>query len=269
MSAAMDRRGYVGGSDAKRIIEGDWLALYEEKVGIRQPADLSDIFRVQLGTFTEPFHHQWLRTKLMMDLLPPQEQWAHPDLPWLRGRMDGWWNEHSTFIELKHTNERATVRTMVETYQPQMAHYCLVACRSFGYLSFIAGNNDPVICKVEPSATYLAELMELEKNFWWHVENEVAPDQYMHAEQFADVHAEAKNVKVDGMRFVDMSGNNQWADMARTLIETKPAAELFDKTKDEIKSLVEKDVAEATGHGLTIKRDKRGALRFTFDREAA
>ena len=269
MSAAQDRRGFVGGSDAKRIIEGDWLALYEEKVGIRQPADLSDIFRVQLGTWTEPFHFAWLRDKLLMQLGTKAPGIQHPDMSWMRASFDGWWIEHDTFIELKHTNERATVRTMVETYQPQLAHYCNVAGKTHGYLSFIAGNNDPVICKVEPSGSYRSELMELETNFWWHVENEVAPDQYMHAEQFADVHAEAKNVKVDGFRFVDMSGNNQWADMARTLIETKPAADLFDKTKDSIKELVEKDVAEATGHGLTIKRDKRGALRFTFDREAA
>ena len=269
MSAVQDRRGFVGGSDAKRIIEGDWLALYEEKVGIRQPADLSDIFRVQLGSWTEPFHRRWLVEKLLMKISESTAPHHHPDFEWMRGQIDGWWHEHDSFIELKHTNERATVRTMVETYQPQIAHYCLCTQRDHGYLSFIAGNNDPVVCKVEPSRAYFEELESLEKNFWWHVENEVAPDQYMHAEQFADVHAEAKNVKVDGFRFVDMSGNNQWADMARTLIETKPAADLFDKTKDSIKELVEKDVAEATGHGLTIKRDKRGALRFTFDREAA
>jgi hypothetical protein len=111
--------------------------------------------------------------------------------------------------------------------------------------------------------------MELEKNFWWHVENGVAPDQYMHAEQFADVHAQATKVKVDGMRFVDMSGNNHWADLALALVETKDARDSHEQAKDELKKLVEADVVEAVGHGVTIKRDKRGALRFTFDREAA
>lgn len=269
MSAMMNRRGFVGGSDARRIIEGDWLALYEEKVGIRQPDDLSDVFRVQLGTWTEPFHFAWLRDKLLMQLGTKAPGIQHPELPWMRASFDGWWIEHDTFIELKHTNERATVRSMVETYQPQIAHYCNVAGKTHGYLSFIAGNNDPVICKVEPSATYRAELLELEKGFWWHVENGVAPDMNSNAEQFADVRAEAKNVKVDGMRFVDMTGNNQWADLARTIIETKAAADLHDKSRTDIKGLVESDVAEASGHGLTLKRDKRGAIRFTFEKEAA
>lgn len=271
MSAAQDRRGFIGGSDAKRIIEGDWLALYEEKVGIRQPDDLSDVFRVQLGVWTEPFHFAWLRDKLLMQLGSKAPRIQHPHLPWMQASVDGWWLEHDTFIELKHTNERATVRSMVETYQPQIAHYCAVMGRSFGYLSFIAGNNDPVLCKVEPSPGYIEQLVELEKSFWFHIENEVAPDSLGEhvGETHAELSAEAAKVKVDGMRFVDMSGNNQWADYARTLIETKPAADLFDKTKDEIKALVEKDVAEASGHGVTFKRDKRGALRMSFDKEAA
>lgn len=268
-AAPMNRTGFVGGSDARRIIEGDWLALYEEKVGIRQPEDLSDVFRVQLGSFTEPFHLDWLEHKLLMKLKGRGSIFTHPDHPWLRAMIDAWWTEHDTFLDTKHSNGRASVRIMSEQYQPQIAHYCLATGRTHGYLSFIAGNEDPVICKIEPSAAYMAELLELEKNFWWHVENEMAPMMEGTAEQFAEVNAQAKNVKVDGMRFVDMTGNNQWADLARTILDTKDAAELHDKARGDIKLMVEKDVAEAAGHGVTIKKDKRGALRFTFDRDAA
>jgi hypothetical protein len=266
MTAAHHRMGFVGGSDAKRIIAGDWLALYEEKVGIRQPEDLSNIFRVQLGVHTEPFHRSWIMAHHTMDITVV-DPLSHPSLPWMKASVDGLYN--GTFIELKHTNERASVRSMSEDYQPQIAHYCAVMGVTHGYLSFIAGNNDPVVCKVEPSRTYIDELVELETAFWWHVENQVAPDPVMHGEQFAEVNAQAKNIKVDGMRFVDMSGNNQWADLARTILETKAAADLHEKARDEIKVLVEKDVAEAAGHGVTIKRDKRGALRFTLEKEAA
>jgi len=264
MTAAHHRMGFVGGSDAKHIIEGNWLALYEEKVGIRQPEDLSDIFRVQLGIYTEPFHLGWLIGQHGLHLVGPMAPKQHPSLPWMRAQFDGWHVPEDTFIELKHTNERASVRSMSETYQPQIAHYCAVAGVTHGYLSFIAGNSDPVICKVEPSRTYIDELVDLETAFWWHVENKVAPDQHMHAEQFAEVHAQAKNIKVDGMRFVDMTGNNQWADLALALIETKDARDSHEQAKVEIKKLIADDVAEASGHGITIKKDKRGALRFTY-----
>lgn len=258
------RMGIIGGSDARRIIEGDWLALYEEKVGIRQPEDLSGVFRVQLGVHTERFHLLWLsRWKNMA--ISDGRIIANPSRPWMQGSFDGLVD--GTFIELKHSNARATVRSMSEEYQPQIAHYCAVLGVSYGYLSFIAGNEEPVVCKVQPSQTYIDELVALETSFWWHLENKVAPDAPMHAEGFAEVHAQAKNIKVDGMRFVDMHGNNQWADLARTIIDTKAAADQHEAARNQIKELVEKDVAEADGHGITIKRDKRGALRFTIGKE--
>ena len=35
----MNRLGFIGGSDARRIMEGDWHALWLEKTGQQQPAD--------------------------------------------------------------------------------------------------------------------------------------------------------------------------------------------------------------------------------------
>lgn len=264
MTAPMNRMGFIGGSDAARIVRGDWLSLYEEKVGIRQPENLDDVFRVQLGKWTEPFHRSWLVDKLLMQISESTHPHENPDAPFMRGQIDGWWHEHDTFIELKHTNERASVRSMSESYLPQIAHYCLCTQRDHGYLSFIAGNNDPVICKVEPGRRYFEELEAMERSFWWHVTEQVAPL----PPDTAVIEEAAKHIKVDGLRFVDMTGNNQWADLARTILETKDAAELHDKSRTAIKELVEKDVAEAAGHGLAIKRDKRGALRFTFSEAA-
>ena len=44
----MNRLGFIGGSDARRIMEGDWHT-WLEKTGQQQPADLSDNLAVQLG----------------------------------------------------------------------------------------------------------------------------------------------------------------------------------------------------------------------------
>lgn len=267
----MNRIGFLGGSDAKRIVDGKWLELYEEKVGIRQPEDLSGIFRVQLGKFTEPFHAQWLVDQVGLKIMNPQAVHIHESLPWLRGTVDGWLHDENTFIELKHTNARATVRSMSEDYLPQIAHYCLATGRSHGFISFIAGNEDPVIAKVEPSPGYLEQLLSLEQSFWWHVENQVAPGNLGEdvGETAAELAAEAKKLKVNGLRFVDMTGNNEWADHAASYFAHMDAAEAFEAAKDGLKKMVEADVAEASGHGVTFKRDKRGALRLTLQREEA
>ena len=55
---ALRRKG-IGASEVGRIMEGNWLSLYEEKLGIKQPDDLSTIFAVQLGMQTEPFNIFW------------------------------------------------------------------------------------------------------------------------------------------------------------------------------------------------------------------
>ena len=58
----MNRIGFIGGSDMRRIMEGDWISLWEEKTGRKKPDDLSDVLPVQLGTFTEQFNINWFQS---------------------------------------------------------------------------------------------------------------------------------------------------------------------------------------------------------------
>jgi predicted phage-related endonuclease len=58
----IDRRSFIGGSDA-RIIMGDdeagLVRLWREKRGEVEPEDLSDNLIVQLGTVTEDLNRRW------------------------------------------------------------------------------------------------------------------------------------------------------------------------------------------------------------------
>ena len=49
----MDRTKFIGGSDTIRLVKGDWESLYLEKIGEKQPEDLSDNLQVQIGITTE------------------------------------------------------------------------------------------------------------------------------------------------------------------------------------------------------------------------
>ena len=59
---SLDRRSFIGGSDA-RIIMGDdeaaLLRLWREKRGEIEPEDLSGDLLVQLGTVTEELNRHW------------------------------------------------------------------------------------------------------------------------------------------------------------------------------------------------------------------
>ena len=61
----MDRTLGIGGSDAKRIIEGDWHTLWLEKTKRVEPVDLSDVLPVQMGITTEKLNIDWLEKALV------------------------------------------------------------------------------------------------------------------------------------------------------------------------------------------------------------
>ena len=63
------RKKGIGGSDAKKIMEGDWFALWEEKTGRREGEDLSGILQVQLGSFTEDFNRFWFEKQTGLPVL--------------------------------------------------------------------------------------------------------------------------------------------------------------------------------------------------------
>ncbi len=59
---SLDRRTFIGGSDARTIMgtdESDLLRLWREKRGEADPEDLSDNLIVQLGVVTEDLNRRW------------------------------------------------------------------------------------------------------------------------------------------------------------------------------------------------------------------
>jgi len=262
----MERKGFIGGSDAKRILDGDWLSLWQEKTGRKQPENLDHNFQVQLGVRTEDFHLRWLTKyygfNITPGVMPTRKMEGHP---FIQANLDGWCRTHDTFVDAKHSNARADRESMIQWYQPQFAHYCNVVGKEYGWLSYIAGNASPDYFKMEPSKAYREALLELEIAFWWHVENDIAPEgipDLISPTAMTTAKDAADQVKIDDMRVVDMTGHNQWASMAADYQLHKDTAAVFEKAKAGLKKLVDKDVRLASGHGITIKRSKSNSLLF-------
>jgi predicted phage-related endonuclease len=261
----MDRSSYIGGSDAKRILDGDWLDLYLEKIGEKAEEDLSHSFPVQLGLHTEAFHMAWLNKFEGFDIVSRSIQHEMSGHPFIKARLDGWDRSRDCFVEVKHSNGRASREQMVEWYQPQVAHYCNVLGTSHGIVSYIAGNSAPDWFKIEPSLQYRQALLDLELAFWWHVEHREAPAVISQdvVERARTAKASAGGVRIDDMRAIDMTLNNEWAVLAIDYTLNEGAASNFEKAKKGLKALVEADVRQASGHGVCIKRSKTGALLFS------
>jgi len=255
----MNRIGFIGGSDAARIMKGDWHELYEEKIGAKESEDLSGVFKVQMGILTEGFHGAWVAKMRGWNVLPVLSMRYHEEHKWMGANLDRWLPEHGTFLEMKHSSNGVTARDKARYYMPQLQHYMAVTAVDHCFLSVIRGNDEPDICRVDADAEYIVELIKMEKAFWWHVVNKVPPD-LAPIGALAAAEKKIETIKVDGMKIMDMTANNQWAALSTKIVENAEAAKLYDDSKEELRTLIADDWSEAYGHGITAKRDKRGRV---------
>jgi predicted phage-related endonuclease len=91
-SKTVDRRSFIGGSDA-RIIMGDdeanLVRLWREKRGEVEPEDLSDVLIVQLGTVTEDLNRRWYERNTGHAIKAVQRRVQHPVIKWMAATLDG------------------------------------------------------------------------------------------------------------------------------------------------------------------------------------
>ena len=88
----MDRRYFIGGSDARIIVGTDEVALirlWREKRGEIEPEDLSSNLVVQLGVATEDLNRRWYQANTGQVLTDVQRRIRHPVLRWMAATLDG------------------------------------------------------------------------------------------------------------------------------------------------------------------------------------
>ena len=114
----MNRIGFIGGSDMRRIMEGDWISLWQEKTGRKKPDDLSDVLPVQLGTFTEQFNINWFGQQTGKEVSFSQHE-IKLDVDGIpcKGMLDGL-VEGVTPIECKHTYDNNSIDNVLKQYMP-------------------------------------------------------------------------------------------------------------------------------------------------------
>ena len=260
---SFDSNQGIGGTDARLIMAGDWHRLWLEKTKRQPPPDLSKVFRVQLGKYTETFHLQWIAETKNQYHCKYGERLHDPALPWRYVTIDAWCAHGHTHVEVKHSHSGMTIREAADTYMPQLQHGLSITGAEWCWFSVIAGNSEPETVKVARHDDYIDRLLQLEKSFWTLVQQDIEPDNLDPKSEPLLVQAKqlSADVLVGGYREdLDMSRHNSWPVLAAEFLELKIHADRCDLVKKELKALVPEDRRRCFGGGVQITRDKRGQL---------
>ena len=261
----MNRLGFIGGSDATRIMTGNWYDLWAEKTGRKEPEDLSNNLAVQLGTHTESFHIDWFckENKVNSEHIIKQVTYEciENGVPY-KGTVDARIKDaitHEKLLECKHTNAFTNIKEQLARYMPQLQFYMHISGAVECYLSCIFGNSTWDYRKVSYDEEYVHHMNETIRAFWTCVENDTAPTDQV---EIDTTHMTDK-ILINDMVRRDASADNQFISIAHDYIDTMKDAKSHQAYGKMLKELVAPNESEVYSPVITIKRDKRGSLRIT------
>jgi predicted phage-related endonuclease len=254
---SLDRRQFIGGSDARTIMgkdEKSLLRLWREKRGEGTPLDLSGELTVQLGLVTEDLNRRWYERNSGHQISDVQRHVVHRSIPWMAATLDGLIKETGTVFEAKFMLPWSfSEEAAAEKHMAQLQHNMLVAGTKKSVLSIINGGGKWVELSIEADPIYQTILIAAEKAFWRAVKTGEAP---------ALFDCEPPKPRIEAVRVVDMNASNSWAEFAGLFRDTQGAHTDHERAKSELKGLMPEDAKEAMGHGIRAKRSKSGAISF-------
>lgn len=254
----MNRLGFIGGSDATRIMTGNWYDLWAEKTSRKEPDDLSDNLAVQLGTYTESFHVDWFSKQTNINNQKIRTQVTYDcienGVPY-KGTVDA--RIEDAILECKHTNAFTNMKEQLARYMPQLQFYMQISGVKECYLSCIFGNSTWDYRKVSFDGAYVNHMNIAIKAFWTCVEDDTAPT------DGAPPAANTDKIPINDMVRRDASADNQFISIAHDFMATMNDAKSHEAYKKMLKELVAPNEREVYSPVITISRDKRGSLRIT------
>src|SRR3984885_8710958 len=251
MAGSIDRRFFLGGSDARVIMGSDeamLVRLWREKRGEVEAEDLSDNLIVQLGPVTEGLNRRWYERNTGHAIKDVQRRIRHPVIKWMAATLDGLVDPGGAVFEAKFMlpwtfSEAAAA----EKHMAQLQHNMWVTASRTAVLSIITGGGKWVEMTIPADPLYQHLLLTAERKFWRCVETGETPHLFG---------VEPPRPRIEAVRTVDMSVSNTWAEFAGLYRRTRSAALDHDRAKAELKVLVPEDAKEASGHGIKAKRSK-------------
>jgi len=258
----INRRVFIGGSDARIIMGSDEAALsrlWREKRGETEPPDYSGNLLVQLGLATEAVNRRWYERTTGQVITDVQSWVRHPVIRWMAATLDGIVEDTGAVFEAKFMLPWSfSGEWAAEKHMAQVQHNMWVTNATDAVLSIITGGGKWVEINISADPLYQHLLLTAEKKFWRCVQNGEPPRVFG---------VEPPPARIEAVQIVDMSTSNAWAEFSNVFRRTRAAYLEHETAKAELKGLMPEDAKEAIGHGIRVKRSKSGAVSFDLLRE--
>ena len=208
MTPNIDRRHFIGGSDARVIMGKDekaLLRLWKEKRGEAPTLDLSTVLIVQLGLVTEDLNRRWYELNSGHRISDIQRHAVHRTIPYMGATLDGLVKETGAVFEAKFMLPWSfSDEAAAEKHMAQLQHNMLVAGTKKSVLSIINGGGMWVELSIEADPIDQTILVAAEKAFWRAVKTGETP---------ALFDCEPPKPRIEAVRVVDMDVSNSWAEL--------------------------------------------------------
>ena len=255
------RKNTIGGSDATRIMKGDWYNLYNEIKGFKEAENLEWKVSVCIGKATEALNRKFFEHESGMKV--STYRWSDAQFldkaDWRHASYDGICltpTNNWVPLECKHTYPTNNINKVAETYYAQLHHYMLVSSIDFIYLSVFFGNFEYQYCKVSKDKKYMKELIEQTNKFKKMLDDNTIPSRDV------EEHKNIKSIVLDDMISIDndKKKNNQFTSLATEWCSTKDTHDLHKDLGKQLKQIVPNNCRFASGSGLQIARNKANHL---------
>jgi hypothetical protein len=292
------RKGKLTASQVGILMEGDAEKIYNlwcEHTEHEDYAkdDLSHVWPVQLGSFTELLSLEWysrgkgygpLVKSAQIDYIEGQglaatkvetfeenpikkmgEIVTHPDFKWVAATLDAF-DTHSNqgiVVECKHCGNFRKLPDIITKYTPQL-HWQMFATGTREIILWvIIGANEPVPVRVEWDEFYWQTLWHRAQEFWKLVESKTPPSGKKMTAVAAITVPKTELITIDLPKLA--ASGQAWPNWAGEMInhlniwaDSNDAAAKCEKAKADVKKLLPDNVGKLIHEGVQVVRDGRG-----------
>lgn len=175
----------IGGSDCGAILGMNKyespLSLYNKKIGLIEPEDISDKLPVRFGNWNEDLVAKLFEEETGKKVRNHNFMMYHKDYDFISANVDKVLVSENAILECKTASEFKKKEwidgNVPGSYMAQCYHYMLVTGAERVYIAVLFGNSSFQYEVIERDEEVLQQILEKEINFWKnHVEKRIPPE---------------------------------------------------------------------------------------------